>query len=153
MLTIREAGAADEAALVELTPRLAAFPVPSWRTAGEIAEADRPILRAALRGELDGAVVLVAEDEGEGIVGFVFATTKSDYFTREAHGHVEVLVVAPSAEGRGVASRLMEAIEAWARSRRLAWMTLNVFDGNARARQVYEHLGYEAETIHYRKAL
>jgi len=28
-----------------------------------------------------------------------------------------------------------------------------VFAANSRARGLYEHLGYEAETLHYRKAL
>jgi ribosomal protein S18 acetylase RimI-like enzyme len=32
-------------------------------------------------------------------------------------------------------------------------VTLNVFDRNARAKSLYDSLGYEVETAHYRKAL
>jgi GNAT superfamily N-acetyltransferase len=47
----------------------------------------------------------------------------------------------------------MDAIEQWAMRRGYTWVTLNVFDGNARARALYDRLGYEPETIHYRKVL
>ena len=153
-LSIRQAIPADEAFLIALTPRLAAFPLPAWRSADEIAQADHGILRDALHRRLEGAVILVAELAPAGErAGYVFATTKHDYFTREPHAHVEVLVVEPAAEGRGVARALMAAIEQWARDRGVGVITLNVFDGNTHARALYDRLGYERETIRYRKAL
>jgi ribosomal protein S18 acetylase RimI-like enzyme len=153
-LSIRPAVPADEAFLIAVTPRLAAFPLPAWRTADEIAMADRGILRDALQGRTEGAAILVAElSPGGERAGYVFATTKRDYFTREPHAHVEVLVVEPAAEGRGVARALMAAIEQWAKERGIGVVTLNVFDGNTRAQALYDHLGYQRETIHYRKAL
>jgi ribosomal protein S18 acetylase RimI-like enzyme len=152
--SIRPATADDEAFLIASTRRLADFPLPAWRTADDIAQADRGILRAALYGTLEGAVILVAELAGGGErAGYVFATTQHDYFTREPHAHVEVLVVEPAAEGRGVARALMAAIEQWARDRGIGVITLNVFDRNTRARDLYDRLGYARETIHYRKAL
>jgi GNAT superfamily N-acetyltransferase len=66
---------------------------------------------------------------------------------------VEVIAVTPDAERRGVARALMDAIEEWARRRGYRHVTLNVFDGNARARALYGSLGYQAETIHFRKSL
>jgi ribosomal protein S18 acetylase RimI-like enzyme len=153
-LTIRPARQDDEAFLVALTPRLADFPLPAWRTAEEIARADRHLLHDALTGELPHSSILVAElPPGGERAGYVFATTKHDYFTRAAHAHVEILAVEPGAEGRGVARALMDAIEQWAMRRGYTWVTLNVFDGNARARALYDRLGYEPETTHYRKAL
>ena len=83
--------------------------------------------------------------------GYVFATTKHDYFTRAAHAHVEVIAVEEGAERRGVARSLMDAVEQWAKRRGYRWVTLNVFDRNSRARALYEKLGYLPETIHYRK--
>jgi RimJ/RimL family protein N-acetyltransferase len=47
----------------------------------------------------------------------------------------------------------MAAIEQWARDRGIGVITLNVFDRNTRARDLYDRLGYARETIHYRKAL
>ena len=83
----------------------------------------------------------------------MFATTKHDYFTRAAHAHVEVLAVETGAERQGVARALMEAVEQWARRRGYTWVTLNVFDRNTRAKGLYDRLGYQPETIHYRKDL
>jgi ribosomal protein S18 acetylase RimI-like enzyme len=154
MVTIRPARPADQPLLLELMSRLGDFPVPSWRTAQEIADADRRLLLDCLGGSMPDAVILVAEaSPGASPAGYLFATTRHDYFTGAAHAHVEALVVGKAEEGRGVARALMDGVEQWARGRGHAWVTLNVFDRNTRAREIYEHLGYEAETRHYRKAL
>jgi ribosomal protein S18 acetylase RimI-like enzyme len=153
-LSIRSARHDDEAFLLSLLPRLADFPLPEWRTADEIARGDRPVLLDALHGGIEHAAILVAElSPGGERAGYVFATTKHDYFTRAAHAHVEVIAVTPDAERRGVARALMDAIEEWARRRGYRHVTLNVFDRNARAKALYDSLGYEVETAHYRKAL
>jgi len=66
---------------------------------------------------------------------------------------VEVLAVETASQGQGVGRLLMDAAEAWARSRGYRRITLNVFAQNERARQIYERLGYEPETVHYLKEL
>jgi ribosomal protein S18 acetylase RimI-like enzyme len=152
--TIRPARHDDEAFLLELMPRLADFPLPAWRTADEIARGDRAILLDAIHGRTEHAAILVAElSPGGERAGYVFATTKHDYFTRAAHAHVEIIAVTPEAERRGVARALMDAIEQWAGRRGYRHVTLNVFDRNARAKALYDSLGYERETIHFRKNL
>ena len=152
-VTIRSATLADRDALIALTARLADFPRPAWRTAHEIAVADNGILLAAVAAPGADTVVLVSGAAGEAIDGVVFVATKTDYFTGERHAHVEVLAVAPRAQGRGVARGLVAAAESWARTRGDAFITLNVFDANARARGIYTRLGYVPETVHYRKRL
>ena len=153
-LSIRSARHDDETFLLSLLPRLADFPLPEWRTAGEIAQGDCPILLEALHGRIEHAAILVAElSPGGERAGYVFATTKHDYFTRAAHAHVEVIAVTPEAERRGVARALMDAIEEWARRRGYRQVTLNVFDRNTRAKALYDSLGYDVETVHFRKAL
>ena len=153
-LSIRSARHDDEAFLLSLLPRLADFPLPEWRTADEIGDGDRPLLLEALHGRIEHAAILVAElSPGGERAGYVFATTKHDYFTRAAHAHVEVIAVTREAERRGVARLLMEAIEQWARRRGYRHLTLNVFDRNTRAKALYDSLGYEVETVHYRKTL
>jgi GNAT superfamily N-acetyltransferase len=153
MPVIRPAVPADEAFLIALTPRLADFPVPPWRTREEIAVADHAILREALRQPSADACILVAEEPAGTPVGYAFTTTRTDYFTHELHAHVEVLAVSESAAGRGVARALMDATEQWARERGYRRITLNVFERNARARAVYDRLGYAPETLHYIKQL
>lgn len=151
-LTIRPARHDDEAFLLDLLPRLADFPLPAWRTAEEIARGDRMVLLDALHGRVEHAVILVAElSPGGERAGYVFATTKHDYFTRAAHAHVEVIAITPEAERQGVARALMGAIEQWAKRRGYRHVTLNVFDRNSRAKGLYDSLGYQAESIHFRK--
>jgi GNAT superfamily N-acetyltransferase len=151
--TLRPASLEDEPFLLALTARLAAFPVPTWRTRGEIAAADHAILLNALHHPGPETLILVAESPAGKPAGYVFVSTRQDYFTGMPHAHVEVLAVTEAAQGRGVARALMTAAEEWAMTRGDHAITLNVFDGNAAARALYDRLGYQPETVHYRKGL
>lgn len=153
MPTIRPARPIDEPALLALTGRLAEFPVPAWRSAGEITAADHRILLDALHRPAGDTSILVAVDGADAVLGCVFTSTRTDYFTGERHGHVEVLALDPRVEGRGVARGLMEAAERWAGGQGYRRMTLNVFATNQRARGLYARLGYGEETMHYHKLL
>ena len=92
-------------------------------------------------------------EAGGRLLGFVFVVEREDYFTHERLAHVEDLALDPAAEGRGLARRLMDEAEAWARGRGHRRITLNVWAQNARAIGLYQHLGYQPETVHYIKAL
>ncbi len=153
MLEIRPARPEDESFLLALNQRLAAFPVPAWRTRAQIADADREILLEALRTGRQDAAILLAEAASGDRVGYAFATTRTDYFLKTPQAHVEILAVEERAEGQGVARALMQAIEEWARGCGCGAVTLNVFDTNYRARGLYEHLGFQPETVHYIKRL
>lgn len=151
--TLRRATAADLPFLLAQTARLAAFPIPSWRTAAQIELSDHAILRAGLASGADDVLILIAEMPAGTPAGYVFLTSKRDYFTDEPYAHVEILVVTPDAEGQGIGPTLMAEAEQWAVGRGYRQITLNVFDGNQRARNLYHRLGYEAELIRYRKGL
>jgi ribosomal protein S18 acetylase RimI-like enzyme len=151
MLVIRPARPADEPFLLALTERLGAFEVPPWRTPAEIAAADHHIVRGALQAPDWVSAMLVAETDAGERLGYVLVTAREDYFRRKPHAHVEVLALEPAAEGHGVGRRLMEAAEEWAARQGFPWITLNVFGANTRACGLYEHLGYQVETIHYLK--
>jgi len=153
MVTIRSAAAADMSFLLELTQRLSAFPVPPWRTPDEIANADHGLLSEALHHPSNDSRVLIAEVPVGTPVGCIFLTTRIDYFTGVRHAHIEVVAVVPTCAGQGVGRALLEAGEAWARSRGYPHVSLNVFAQNEAARAVYDRLGYQPETIHYRKGL
>ena len=150
---LRAAGAADLPFMLSLAPRLAEFGLPPWRTAAQVVEAERRALSRALEDGSPDAPVLLAE-EADGLpLGFVYVETQTDYFTGRAHAHVAILAIADQAEGRGVGRALLDAAEAWARRRGDPFITLNVFARNARARAVYERLGYGPETLRYVKPL
>jgi GNAT superfamily N-acetyltransferase len=152
-VVLRPAQAGDTSFLASATRRLGEVPIPPWRTPEEVAAADLRQMLEALAHPREDAVILIAEQDRDHPVGCLFVTTEADFFTGEPGAHIEVVAVSAGAEGRGLAQLLMEAGEAWARSRGMTHATLNVFVGNARARSVYERLGYQAETLKYRKTL
>jgi ribosomal protein S18 acetylase RimI-like enzyme len=153
VLTVRGAGPGDEIFVLALTERLAAFAVPDWRTAAQVAHVDDAILRDQFRQPNPDNLLLVAQGEAGIRLGFVFARSRRDVFTGRPVVHVETLATEAEAEGRGVGRVLMTAVEDWARDRGASFVTLNVFDTNARARGFYARLGYQPETLHYVKPL
>lgn len=106
-----------------------------------------------LRAPAADQTVLVAESAAHEPLGFVHLHGATDFHTGERHGHVSDIVVAPSAEGRGVGAALMAAAEDWARSHGFRLLSLHVFDGNARARALYERLGYRLDIVKMIKML
>jgi GNAT superfamily N-acetyltransferase len=151
-MRVRVARDGDQTFVLETAARLAAFGPPRWRTVEEIVEAEARTLRDFFESSDEGSRLLIVE-AGEQRLGFALLEELRDYFTLERHGHVGILAVTDEAEGRGAGGALIRAAEAWARERGYRTLTLNVFSGNHHAREVYEHLGFEPDTIKYIKAL
>ena len=152
MIAIREGAAADRDFVIDTARRFAAFGPPPWRSALEVVGGEVRCLDDYFDGRLTGPALLIAEDQDLPI-GFAFLEPAIDYFSGDRHGHVGMIAVTETAEGRGAGAALMRAAEDWARARGYPKLTLNVFEGNQRARQVYEHFGYEVETVRYVKLL
>ena len=151
-MRVRCARGADRTFVLETAARLAAFGPPRWRTAEEVVEGEARTLRDFFESGDDGSRLLIVE-AGDQRLGFVLLEELRDYFTLERHGHVGILAVTSAAEGRGAGGALIRAAEAWARERGYRTLTLNVFNTNHHAREVYEHLGFEPDTVKYIKAL
>jgi GNAT superfamily N-acetyltransferase len=135
-----------------LARRLGAIPLPPWRSPDEISDADaREMIAAVASGSSASNEVLIAERDGHA-VGCLHMLTMTDFFGRE-HAHISVIATSESAQGSGVGRALMAHAEAWARARGMSLLTLNVFDGNARARRLYEQSGFTPETVKYAKRL
>ena len=109
---IRLARPDDLPTLSSLTARLAEFPIPTWRTGAQVIDAERMAVTRALTAGSPDAPILVAEDAAGGVLGFAYLETHQDYFTGLFHAHVSILVVAGTAEGRGVGRALLSAAEA-----------------------------------------
>lgn len=152
-IRVRSARGDDRPFVLATAARLAAFGPPPWRTAAEIVEGEARTLRGFFESPAEGATLLVAESEAAAPLGFAYLETVRDYFIGEEHGHVGILAVAGEGEGRGAGGALVRSSEAWARERGYRRLTLNVFEGNAHARSVYEHFGYRPETLRYVKFL
>ncbi|MBA3658923.1 MAG: GNAT family N-acetyltransferase [Gemmatimonadales bacterium] len=152
--TIRPARDDERDFVVGLAPRLAqGFELPAGRTAGEIVRAESEALLAALERPDDQQAVLIAERDDGTRGGLVYLQRQVDYFRQAPHAHVSILVVGAEVEGQGAGSRLLDAAEHWARDQGFDMITLHVFDGNRRARAVYERHGYAPEYSRYVKRL
>jgi GNAT superfamily N-acetyltransferase len=152
-IAIREAGAGDRDFVVDTARRFAAFGPPPWRSALEVVGGEVRCLDDFFDGRLSGPTLLIAERPAGTPLGFIFLEPAVDYFSGDAHGHIGMIAVTERAEGQGAGAALMQAAEAWARARGYPKLTLNVFEGNARARAVYERFGYQVETLRYVKPL
>ncbi|MFL6260073.1 MAG: GNAT family N-acetyltransferase [Thermoanaerobaculia bacterium] len=152
-LYVRPATEADRAFALGLVPRLRAFGPSSLRSTEDLDGAERQALEAAFDHLSEDAVLLVAEHPEDEPLGFAYAVTQTDYFTREAHGHLAIIAVAEAGEGRGAGKALMAAVEAWAVGRGYRLLSLNVFEGNVRARALYEKDGFEVDMLRYVKEL
>jgi len=151
-LRVRGARGTDRTFVLDTAARLAAFGPPRWRTAEEVIEGEVRTLRDFFESADEASRLLIVE-AGDERLGFALLEELRDYFTLERHGHVGILAVTAGAEGRGAGGALIRAAEAWARERGYRTLTLNVFSGNSHAREVYEHLGFESDTVKYIKGL
>jgi len=150
VIVVRPATASDRDFVVETARRFAAFGPPPWRTPQEVVAGEVRCLDDFFDGGMQGASLLIAEEAGRP-AGFAFLEHHTDYFTGERHGHLGMIAVTEAAEGLGVGASLLAAAEEWTRTQRYAKLTLNVFEGNARARRAYERDGYHVETLRYVK--
>lgn len=144
---VRPATGEDREFILALVPRLMEFGPPPWRERERMVATDLETIGRVLDERPPAHAVFVAEDADGARLGFIHLHSAVDYFTREEHGHVSDVAVTRAGEGRGVGRALMEQGEAWARERGYRLLTLHVFARNARARAVYEKLGYAEDTL------
>ena len=150
---VRRANPMDEAIIDMLADRMADFPVPPWRTRGEIASGYYPLLRAAVHERGDEKVLLVAEHPAEGALGGMLLVTEYDDWNGRAQLRVVMLAVSQASEGRGVARRLLEAAEAFAREQGLRTLVCQVFEDNYRARRFCEQQDFRRDTVRFVKSV
>jgi ribosomal protein S18 acetylase RimI-like enzyme len=150
---IRPARPDDASWIVPLAPRMHEFGPPPWRDVGVMDAAVADQWRHVLANPTPESVVLVAEDALGAPVGFVWLKTERDYFIDRPVGHIVDIAVTKDGEGRGIGRALLDASERWAEGRGYPWLTLHVFEGNDRARRLYEKVGYAPEWTRMLKPL
>jgi GNAT superfamily N-acetyltransferase len=98
--------------------------------------------RQLVDGQLDGSrVVLVADGEGGGLVGYAAGQVHED-----GEGFVDFVVVAPSARGTGLGARLVAALGRRLLARAsLGRVCLTVQDHRAPARALYARMGFRPD--------
>lgn len=85
--------------------------------------------------------------------GIIAVHPDTDYFTGHPRAYVDVLVVVPEYEGRGVGSALMDHVERWARQNGFREVVLDVFASNVDAIEFYRRRGYQPDHIRMAKGL
>ncbi|UXI69404.1 GNAT family N-acetyltransferase [Tahibacter amnicola] len=148
---IRLADAGDDDFILSLVDRFVDFDLPRWRRRGETAEGIRRDIARHLREQPGGSHLFVAEDDDGDRVGFLHLQITTDFFTGGSNCHISDLVTAPSHDGKGVGSALIAYAERFARDHHCRFVTLAVFEGNKRARELYERRGFGTEILRMAK--
>lgn len=109
------------------------------------------LANSKLLGEPESEAYVASIDGA--LAGFIAVHPDSDYFTGHSRAYVDVLVVAPESEGRGVGRALLAHVEAWAQRHGCLEVVLDVFATNAEALSFYERCGYRPDHIRLSKSL
>jgi GNAT superfamily N-acetyltransferase len=100
----------------------------------------------------DSYVTLVAERDGA-IAGFVGARIGQYYERTGRYGQILILSIAEDSRRQGVGRALVDAAEAWARSRGAQAILVNSGRQREEAHLFYEGMGYSATGLRFVKAL
>jgi len=88
-----------------------------------------------------GALVLLALHEGR-VVGAASCFLGFSTFAARPLLNVHDLAVLPELQGQGIGKQLLAAVEEQARARDCVKVTLEVLEANARARRLYQSVGF-----------
>jgi len=129
-------------AIVELLDAYANDPMGG---AEPLAQATKANLVAAL-AEVPGAFTVLAK-QGEKYLGLANCFTGFSTFACKPLINIHDIAVVASARGQGIGTGLMASVEAEAHRLGCCKITLEVLQGNTRARAAYERFGFSAFTL------
>ena len=139
VVRVRYADPAHAAALLDLLDAYARDPAGGGEPLSDFAR-DHLIAELAARPFMFSVLAF----DGGTPVGLVNAIEGFSTFACRPLVNVHDVVVAASHRGRGIAARMFAEVEAIARERGACKLTLEVLDGNASARTLYQRLGFTA---------
>ena len=143
---LRRARPEDAAAVMALVARLVAFGPPPYRNAEQMVRGVRAKIAAAIDAAADDPMVMVATVD-DVVAGFMHLHSLVDHYNARPHGHVSDIVVAPEFEGRGLGRQFLDAARDWARANGFRWLSISVFEKNARAAEIYEKAGFRRDIL------
>lgn len=150
---IRPATREDACFMLSLVPRFVAFELPKARRKREVVATLRADLRRAMRETPASDHFFIACDANRKSVAFLRLQLQRDFFSSGRACHVSDIAVAPGQDGRGIGRALLAHAESWARAHRCKLLTLSVFPANARARGLYERVGFTTDLVRMAKLL
>ncbi len=86
-------------------------------------------------------------------VACLWAGNAIDQITGDRIAHIFLLYVAPEHRRRGIATALIGLVETWAIDKGLGEVTLQVFQANSSALNLYNRLGYQTQSLSMVKPL
>jgi ribosomal protein S18 acetylase RimI-like enzyme len=98
------------------------------------------------------AAGIVAEDD-TGLVGWVHASRRQNFITKEAYADLHSIYVSPSQRGTGLVSALLAEVFEFCRSRRLDRIVVRSRAGNEPMKAVMARFGFAPTQIYYEKNL
>jgi len=149
----RPARVDDLDAMIALLPRLADYELPRNRRSEMFWGSDAELLRTWAQGDVDadgtgGPVsVRVGVNDADDVAAVAIVSMNKDHFSGESNAHLEVIVVAPEADGHRLGRTLIDEMQAQAKARGAITMSLHVVGNNHRAREVYRQIGFDEEMI------
>lgn len=150
---VRDGRRSDVDALLRLVRRLGEFELPERRHKEDLYREDARLLSRWGNGGAEDALVHVAVDGMDAVVGFSLVRLRPEMLSGDPSAHLEALAVAAEAESQGVGHALLQAAEGAARAQGARTMTLHVFKTNRRALALYQRRGYDAEILRCIKPL
>jgi ribosomal protein S18 acetylase RimI-like enzyme len=148
---IRPADAGDDEFILSLVARFVDFELPAWRRRNDCANGIRRDLNRALDQVPAAETLFIAQDRHGERLGFLRVQKTRDFFSGRANCHVSDIAVAQGHDGRGIGRALLARAQAWAKEQRCALITLAVFPGNRRARELYERAGFGEDLLRLAK--
>jgi GNAT superfamily N-acetyltransferase len=150
---VRPASAVDRAFLDSLNDRLIQEAAGPGLVRENFVAFQERYTKSALDGPSPRSATLIALDAAGTPLGYIHLESTDDSLSAATAGYVSILAVTAEAEGRGVATRLMEEAEGWARAQGYRFLLLDVFGSNATARRFYERKGYVADSLRLRRLI
>jgi GNAT superfamily N-acetyltransferase len=150
-IDVRPFTAGDQVFLARVAERLYPGPTVSARDPDVLRRYFDDLAESRLLNDPETAA-FIATVIGEP-AGIIVVHPDVDYFTGHPRVYVDVLVVAPEAEGKGIGRALLHHVEAWARERGFREVVLDVFAVNEGATAFYERCGYRPDHIRMAKPL
>ncbi len=148
---VRPAHVSDRAAAVGLAYRLETGVSP-WRRRPEVAKAVRTWVEASIDViDSDDRACFVAEQNGD-VIGFV-SVEEACHWSGDTEAYIGELMVAETAERRGVGRALVNEAIAWGRSQGYDRIALETGWANTSAVAFYRSMAFEADEVRLSRQL
>ena len=100
-------------------------------------------------------VALVVAESAGGLIGSGYARIESakPYLRHPLHAYLGFMYVEPAHRGKGINRMIIDALKAWALSRNITELRLDVYYANSSAIRAYEKAGFSQHMINMRQGI